>query len=76
MYRWLNEINKGFRIIIGDDQNCRFLEDNWTGGRGQKLPFSRIYAFARMKSEPVINFGIWEEGRWSWDARLRRRVFN
>lgn len=41
-----------------------------------RLCFLRIFALARSKSGHVRDFGRWEEGRWRWDIRLMRRVFD
>lgn len=50
-------INQQFQILIGDDQDTDFCNDNWIR-RGQLwIHFLRIFALVRLKSNPMANFG-------------------
>lgn len=45
-------------------------------GRGSlKDNFPHIFALARYKIGPEVNFGKWVSSRWHWELELRHRLF-
>lgn len=56
-------INRQFRVLIGDNNDGDFWNDNWTGGNPRWVCFPIIFPLVRYKASLVVNFGKWDGGR-------------
>ncbi|PWA95601.1 hypothetical protein CTI12_AA049660 [Artemisia annua] len=54
----------------------RFWDDHWVEGYILKTSFSRSFALVANKSAIFVISGLWENGQWKWNVKLRRYLFD
>ncbi|PWA85689.1 reverse transcriptase [Artemisia annua] len=67
---------KGLVHCVGKGDCIRFWDDHWVEGHILKTSFPRIFALAAIKSGSVCDFGLWDNGQWKWNVKLRRKLFD
>ncbi|PWA68757.1 hypothetical protein CTI12_AA301610 [Artemisia annua] len=67
---------KGLLHCVGKGDCTRFLDDHWVEGHILNTSFPRIFALAANKSGLFCDFGMWENGQWKWNVKLRRNIFD
>ncbi|XVF38655.1 hypothetical protein REPUB_Repub20aG0121200 [Reevesia pubescens] len=66
----------GLGCLLGSGDRINFWSDDWVEYGTLKSRFPRIFALAIKKVGKVNEFGVWNEGSWSWNIQLRRRLFD
>lgn len=60
---------------IGIKANINFWIDKWVDGQILASMFLRLYLLSEQKEEVIGGMGKWEEDKWVWELRWRRRLF-
>ncbi|KAK3221169.1 hypothetical protein Dsin_015139 [Dipteronia sinensis] len=71
-----NIIDKGFRVVVGNEERLKLWEDIVWDSVPLKNVFPRIFALANIKYGRLKDFGKWDGRKWVWEVALRRLIFD
>ena len=60
---------------VGSGFIIKFWEDTWIGLDPLKLRFPRLYGNSILKDKVIKEFGKWENNKWEWGVKWRRKWF-